>query len=58
MKGGENMNKPTITIAGPIWYPTPDSLPRNKNGEIVVDDYKLIESINNLAKLARLNNMV
>ena len=52
------MIKPINTEVGPIWYPTYDSLPRDEFGNLIVDDRKMVESINNLAKLAILNHMV
>ena len=52
------MIKPINTEVGPIWYPTYDRLPRDEFGKLKVDDQKMVESINNLAKLAILNHMV
>ena len=52
------MVKPIDTVVGPIWYPTYETLPRDTEGKLVVDDTKMVESLNNLIKLARLSGNI
>ena len=52
------MTAPVHTVVGPIWYPTYETLSRDKDGKLDVDDTKMVESLNNLIKLAMLSGNV